>query len=177
MDDDGRVRLAIHRTPDDGSCGPEAVLGGLNYLFRSYPDFNQSIPVDAQHLRDRVIDHIISHADERINDVSGESFRQSIRLEYVNTAREVRDSDYYRAAIEADENPFQTVRSFIGWTRAMRRPGAFVDEFFMAASAMLFQIQICVVRLAAVIYTPEYYECPEARYRIILLSNNDHFEW
>jgi transposase InsO family protein len=79
--------------------------------------------------------------------------------------------------MEANEDPIQLVHSFIGYTRAMRRPRAYIDDFFIGAAAGSFNIQICVIRLLTGTLTPTFYECPGSSFRIILLAASDHYEW
>jgi hypothetical protein len=171
------THLCTHKTPTDGSCGPSAILEALRSLFHLEADFMQSVPADTQHLRDRVVDSILRIADSPVNTQLPETFRSAIRAEYVIAQRELRDSDFIRSAMEANDDPVQLIHSFIGWAHAMRRPRAYVDEFFIAAAATTFNIQICVVRLFRGSYCPSYFECTDASFRIILFAADDHYEW
>ena len=175
--DNDRIEFLVHNTPTDGSCGPASLLESLRYLFTSDNAFMQAIPVDAQHLRDRVVDYMTSHADVPCPALADQTFRAGIRSDYVLGERELRDSDYIRVAMEANEDPIQRVHSFIGYTRAMRRPRAYIDDFFIGAAAGCFNVQICVIRLLAGLWTPTFYECPGSSFRIILRAPNDHYEW
>jgi hypothetical protein len=169
--------LCIHRTPTDGSCGPSAVLEAIRHLFRTQQEFMQAVPSDAQHLRDRVVDFIVNHADTQVSLLLPETFRSAIREEFVHNQRELRDSDFIRSAVESNEDPTQRVNSFVGWSHAMRRPRAFTDEFFMAAAALSLRVQICVIRVFISVYMPTYFECADAAFRITLFASDDHYEW
>jgi hypothetical protein len=59
----------------------------------------------------------------------------------------------------------------------MKKPHAYGDEFFIAAAAMLLEAQICVIREVADAWMPTFYQNPVSKFRLILLSRNDHFEW
>jgi hypothetical protein len=139
--------ILVHPTPTDGTCAPEALLRALRHLVETAPSRSIALPVDAQHLRDRLIDFIVEHSDEPFPVLAGLTFRQGIRQEYIADHRELRDSDFIREAMETDNDPVQLVRSFVGWTQAMRRPRAFCDEFVISAAALCFKIQICVIRI------------------------------
>jgi hypothetical protein len=167
----------VHQTPTDGSCCFAALLELLRALFENCDSFVQAVPIDTQHLRDELVDFIVTHADAPCAALADQSFRSGIRQEYVVGQRELRDSDYYRAAMEADEDPVLLVHSFVGWCHAMRRPRAHGDEFIIAAFASAFNIQTCVLRKINGLTTPTFYATPGASHLAVLLADNDHFEW
>jgi hypothetical protein len=168
--------LTVHKTPTDGSCCPAAILESLRYLKPHGVD----IPPSAQHLRDAVLDYIETNPDVACPALFDLTFRESVRTDYVLGRRELRDSDYIKAAMEAQpqEDPVQRVSSFMGYTCAMRRRRAYGDELFVAAAAMVFKAQICVVRSIQNVYTATFYHNPDdAFYRIFLFASEDHYEW
>jgi len=171
------LNLLVHATPTDGSCGPSSLLELLRDLFTNEDDFVQALPIDEQHLRDRLVDYVSTNADIPSPALGDQTFRAGIRADYVIGRRELRDSDYIRAAMEDNEDPVQHVNSFVGYTHAMRRPRAYFDEFMFAACAGEFNLQLCVLRHVSNTLMPTFYEWPGAAHRAIVLAANDHFEW
>ena len=167
------IPLVRHDVPSRGACCFDALLAALRQLYNCDASFRFPPVDDAQHLRDALVDWIQSHlhAAPASLTVQG-SFGDNIRVEYVVEQRELRDADYFRDAVERDQDPHQTVQSVTGYINAMRRPTAYGDEFVIQACAEKYQIQIIVLG-----DTHQYYTAIHATHSIYLFSVMDHYTW
>jgi hypothetical protein len=178
--DDGKnIKLAVHPAPSDGSCCPASILAAWWHLRVLDASFMKNFNMDdtALALRQSTVNYIKKHSDKACPSLGSQTFRDGIAFDYLDGDRELRDSDFYREAMEAGEDPKQVLNSFTSYITAMRKPHAYADEFFVAAAAMHLEAQICVIREAAGGWMPTFYQHPVSKFRLILLSRNDHFEW
>jgi hypothetical protein len=175
--------LLAKPTKGNGACCPisifEALLlirAGNQSLFKGRMQLSSE-----RSLRQSVVDWIDENSHVTLDCLGSLTFRAGIRAEYIKGSRELRDSDYIRAAMEAEpqEDPVQHVSSFFGWISAMRQPRAYGDEFFIAGAAMLYDCEICVARKFSEtgnIYQPHFYSSARPRFRIFLCADSDHYE-
>ena len=175
------VDFIINPVPTDGSCCPVSIFESLLFLRRSDEHFlADRLLVTEVALRQSLVKFISDHADSKCDALGGQTFRDGIHHDYVRDQRELRDSDFYRRAMEAEppQDPEQRVTSFWNYCNAMRQPKAFGDEFMIAAAATDYKAQICVFRMQADgSVLPTFYQAPDATFRIYLYAKNDHYEW
>jgi hypothetical protein len=180
------LEVLVHPTKGDGSCCPTSIFKALQHCFaagsHSY-DGVVDMPPSERVLRLRVVDWIEDNPNISCDSLGGLTFREGVRAEYIVLRRELRDSDYIRAAYEADppDDPVQTVTSFFGWISAMRKHHAYGDEFFIAGAAYLYDCQICVAHNISKTETADwqvsFYCSALPKFRIFLVSESDHYEW
>jgi len=175
------VDFIINPVPTDGSCCPVSIFESLLFLRRDDEHFlADRLLVTEFALRESLVKFISDHADSACDALGGQTFRDGINHDYVRDQRELRDSDFYRRAMEAEppQNPEQHVTSFWNYCNAMRQPKAFGDEFMIAAAAMDYKAQICVLRQqddGSVLQT--FHQAPDATFRIYMYASIDHYEW
>jgi hypothetical protein len=142
--------LTRQATRSDGACCPSAIFESLRCLNQKHCSIisDDKMPIIQKEVRESVCDFISANSNLCLDCLGQQTFRQGIVLAYVKDRKELRDSDYIRAAMEAvpPEDPVQLVTSFYGWICAMRKPRAFCDEFFVAGAALYYNCQICVAR-------------------------------
>ena len=172
--------ILANPTKGNGACCPIAIFESLRHNGISVPG------ITSPHLlREALVDWIQENSDAVTHELlgmGGLSFREAIRSEYILGRRELRDSDYIRAAHEADpeEDPVQTVNTFFSYLQAMRKRNAYGDEFFVAAAAVYFECQIVVARKFSEIgngWKPYFYSSPSPQSRLFLCAEHDHYEW
>jgi hypothetical protein len=169
------ITIKVHDVPPDGSCCPTALLKCLRHLYTEDATFPFPPPDDEQHLRDALMDYIEQNEHISCSTQSSLSFRSGIVSEYVQNRRELRDSAYYREAVESNADPHQYVFSFAQYLAAMRRPTAYGDEFMIAASAMKYSIDIIVAREDG--SSAQCFQSPTSTHRIYLTQAHDHYKW
>jgi hypothetical protein len=176
-----RVEFFVNTVPSDGSCCFVAIFESLLFLRRGNDSFlSDRILVSAQALRESLVKYINTNASSACSALGGQTFRDGINADYMVGKRELRDSDYFRLAMEATpaRDPVQHVSSFWGYCNAMRQPHAYGDEFMIAAAAADYKAQICVFKKkkdGSIL--PVFYDAQDSQFRIYLLSSDDHFEW
>jgi hypothetical protein len=188
------LKLTVHPTPGDGSCCPSSIFAAWWYLRRMDSEFMKdfNMPDTVLALRQSTVDYLKKHCDKACHALGDQTFRDGIAADYFDDGRELRDSDYVKEAMEAHRDPKQVLHTFPAYVAAMRKPHAYGDEFFIAAAAMLLEAQICVIRVSRIVaapssdgsigevsetWMPTFYQHPVSKFRLILLSRDDHFEW
>jgi hypothetical protein len=170
--------LTVHQVPGDGACCISCILASWRRLRDRDPHFMKEFEMpDSLEFRGCVVNWMKLHCDTPCPALGFQSIREGVTYDYIRGGRELRDSDYIRAAMEADENSKQIVHSFFGYTTAMRQPHAYCDEFFISAAAMFIQGQICVIRDVLGKLTPTFYQHPDSKFRICLINRGDHYDW
>jgi hypothetical protein len=158
--------LTKQATRSDGSCCTSAIFESLRCLNQKHCSIisEDKMPIIQREVRESVCDFISANSNLRLECLGNQTFREGIVLTYVKNRKEVRDSDYIRAAMEAtpQEDPAQLVSSFYGWLCAMRKPRCYCDEFFVVGAALFYNCQICVARQFGEkkLWKPSFYSGP-----------------
>jgi hypothetical protein len=168
------ISLVEHDVQSDGACCFHALLSALSHLYVNDTSFRFPPVDDAQHLRDCLVDWIQDHLHTAPATTSHAftTFHAGIHTEYVTCHRELRDSEYYRSAVEHDLDPIQQVHSVTSYLATMRRPSAYGDEFVIQACAEKYSLQIVVLGDERQCFT-----ALTASHRIYLIHNLDHYIW
>ena len=170
--------LTVHTVPGDGACCVSSIFESWCYLHERDPHFMKDVVMpDSTRLRGCVVNWIVENCDTPCPALGFQSIREGVTYDYIKGRRELRDSDYIRAAMEANEDPVQIVHSFFGYQTALRQPHAYCDEFFIGAAAMYLHAQICVIREVKGTLTPTFYQHPVSLFRMCLINRDDHYDW
>jgi transposase InsO family protein len=167
--------ITVHDVSSSGACCPESLLKALRHLYTEDETFRFPPVDDEQHLRDALLDYIELCATAPCSALSGLSFKVGITTEYIRCHRELRDSAFYREAVETGQDPHQFVSTFAQYLSAMRRPTAYGDEFMIAAAAMKYEVDIVVAHEDG--SPAQCFQSPSPTHRLFLTQDHDHYKW
>jgi len=167
--------ITVHDVASEGACCPESLLQALRHLYAEDETFPFPPVDDEQHLRDALLDYVELHATVPCSALTGLSFKAGITSEYIRGHRELRDSAFYREAIETGADPHQYVSTFAQYIHAMRRPTAYGDEFMIAAAAMKYSVDIAVAHEDG--SPAQCFQAPSPTHRLFLTQDSDHYKW